>query len=102
MSLAIRMENISEILLPDGKWYVIDGGIIIDAYEYGFTDSDYNNKWFVQYQPSNPDNSIGFKASVKGYKHNGVEKTEIICGSMSNIVAIKFKNDKKILEKKDE
>ena len=95
MSLAIKTENIAEILLPDGKWYIIDGGMYIDAYEYGFEDSDYDNKWFTEYQPDKVDGYNGFKACVRTYPPDtnitGECVLREICGPMSSIVAIKLK-----------
>jgi hypothetical protein len=100
MSLAIKTENIAEILLPDGEWYVVVGdyGMCIDAYEYGFEDSDYDNKWFTEYQPDKVDGYNGFKARVKTYPPDTGNAGECvvreICGPMSSIVAIKLKKEK--------
>ena len=79
MSLAIQSKNISEILLPDGKWYSVKD-MYLDAYEYGFEDDDYDKKWFLEYQPEGKDGITGFRAVL----NNGT-----ITGPMSSIIAIK-------------
>ena len=79
MSLAIQSKNISEILLPDGKWYSVKD-MYLDAYEYGFEDDDYDKKWFLEYQPEGKDGVTGFRAVL----NNGT-----ITGPMSSIIAIK-------------
>ena len=79
MSLAIQSKNISEILLPDGKWYSVKD-MYLDAYEYGFEDDDYDSKWFLEYQPEGKDGVTGFRAVL----NNGT-----ITGPMSSIIAIK-------------
>ena len=78
MSLSIQSKNISEILLPDGKWYSVKD-MYLDTYEYGFEDDDYDSKWFLEYQPHG-DGRVGFRAVL----NNGT-----ITGPMSSIIAIK-------------
>ena len=78
MSLAIKSKNISEILLPDGKWYSVKD-MYLDAYEYGFEDDDYDKKWTLEYQPEG-NGCVGFRAVL----NNGT-----ITGPMSSIIAIK-------------
>ena len=83
MSLAIKSKNISEILLPDGKWYSVKD-MYLDAYEYGFEDDDYDKKWFLEYQPEGKDGVTGFRAVLHKIHTGGT-----ITGPMSSIIAIK-------------
>ena len=94
MSLGIESKNITQILLTDGKWYAIQS-IVIDAYEIGFYDKDYDSSidqiteghWFTNYQPE--DCPTGFEAIFHNWNDEGAYSVEKISGPMSSILAIK-------------
>ena len=93
MSLIIESKNITHILLTDGEWYPIES-IIIDAYEIGFFDKDYDalgskGKFFLEYQPE--DCCTGFEAIFHNYNDQGGYVKELITGPMSSILAVKEK-----------
>ena len=92
MSLVIESKNITHILLIDG-WYPIES-IVIDAYEIGFFDKDYDalgsrGKFFLEYQPE--DCCTGFEAVFHNYNAQGGYVKELITGPMSSILAVKEK-----------
>jgi len=86
MSLAIKTENIAEILLTDGKWYAIDGGMHIQ----GLGETGVTHIWIETL-----DNYKGFKASVRTYPPDTDISGECVIreifGPMSSIVAFKLK-----------
>ena len=86
MSSAIAVEDIAEILLTDGKWYTIDGGMYIQ----GISETGVSNIWL-----QNLETYKGFKASVRTYPidigNAGQCVVKEILGQMSSIVAFKLK-----------
>ena len=86
MSLAIKTENIAEILLTDGKWYTIDGSMHIQ----GFGETGVPHLWI-----QNLETYKGFKASVRTYPSDTGNTGECVIreifGTMSSIVAFKLK-----------
>ena len=86
----INIENVEYFLLTDGKWYtVMDYSFDIDTYTFGeIREEDGNNYFRRLYQGGKKEGYVGFTATI-GIRRGG---TEIICGPMSSIKAVKISN----------
>ena len=86
MSLWIDPRTVTEVLLPDGKWYPVDppnpkeeheANFGFDAYEFGY---EYYNTGRLKDAPAWSSNTTGFS-----FHSNG----ERISGPLSSLVAVK-------------
>ncbi len=77
MSLAIQVDDVQEVLLSDGKWYVVEGKTFnLDAYEF-----------------LHGDHTLLGGGSVPGVPHTGAtwagESGRIFCCPLTAIQAVK-------------
>ncbi len=78
MSLAIQVDDVQEVLLSDGKWYIVEGKTFgLDAYEF-----------------KDGDKIVLAGGSVRGVPDTGAtwkgENERIFCCPMTAIQAVKF------------